>query len=415
MQPISDKKTVVRSDKKTVVRSSVDSETASRAGGSAEGDAHRLRNGLIWTLALAAMLLAIALAVPDLRDVLERVGHAAPGWLVLAVLLEIASCLGYVAVVRLVLRDGPPRDVRRLAWAEMAFGAVVPVGGAGGLAVGAWAMRAWGISWSRIANRSAVIFLLTTAVNGTVLVLTGLGVWAGIGSPHTGLVYGLVPAAGAALGMGFFVALPYLAVGFGPDSGAVGSLVRHIGSWVRDTEAAAFQQRNWRVLGSITYLLFDIGVLWACLRAVGSTPPLLALIVGYQVGYLANLIPVPGGIGVLEGGLLGALLLYGLPAAPTAAAVVLYHAIALWVPTLGGTAGFVQLRKTVAARSAQVTTSARDHASQRAIPQPAAAPLAMPQPAMAEPAMPQPAMPQPAMPQPASSEPAAATTRKLAA
>jgi uncharacterized membrane protein YbhN (UPF0104 family) len=351
------------SDKKTVVRSPVKSET----GSSAAGDAHRLRNGLIWTVALAAMLLAIALAVPDLRDVLERVGHAAPGWLVVAVSLEIASCLGYVAVVRLVLRDGPARDVRRLAWAEMAFGAVVPVGGAGGLAVGAWAMRAWGISWSRIANRSAVIFLLTSAVNGTVLVLTGLGVWAGIGSPRTGLVYGLVPALGAALGMGFFVALPYLAVRLGPDRGAVGSLVRRVGSWVRDTEGAAFQ-RNWRVLGSISYLLFDMGVLWACLRAVGSTPPLLALIVGYQVGYLANLIPIPGGIGVLEGGLLGALLLYGLPAVPTAAAVVLYHAIALWVPTLGGTAGFVRLRKTVSARSAEVTAIAPEHS-----PRPAAA------------------------------------------
>jgi uncharacterized membrane protein YbhN (UPF0104 family) len=351
------------SDKKTVAHAPVESETTS----SAEGDAHRLRNGLIWTLALASMLLAIGLAVPDLRGVLERVADASGGWMVVAVALEIASCLGYVAVVRLVLHNGPARDVRRLAWAEMAFGAVVPVGGAGGLAVGAWAMRAWGISWSRIANRSAVIFLLTSAVNGTVLVLTGLGVWAGIGSPHTGLVYGLVPAAAAAAGMGLFVVLPYLAVKLGPDPGAIGSLVRRIGSWVRDTEAAAFQ-RNWRVLGSVTYLLFDVAALWACLRAVGSTPPLLALIVGYQVGYLANLIPVPGGLGVLEGGLLGALLLYGLPAVPTATAVVLYHAVALWVPTLGGTVSFVHLRKTVSARGGRLTAIAGEHA-----PQPAAA------------------------------------------
>jgi uncharacterized membrane protein YbhN (UPF0104 family) len=103
------------------------------------------------------------------------------------------------------------------------------------------------------------------------------------------------------------------------------------------------------VLGAISYLLFDLAVLWACLRAVGSTPPILALIVGYQIGYLANLVPIPGAIGVLEGGLLGALLLYGLPAAPTAAAVVLYHAVALWVPTIGGTVSFLRLRKTVAA------------------------------------------------------------------
>src|SRR5262245_18732607 len=136
---------------------------------SAAGDAHRLRNGLIWTAALLLLLLAIGLAVPDLRDVLHRAANANGWWLGAAVLLEILSCLGYVGVLRLVLARGPKREVRRLAWAEMAFGAVVPVGGAGGLAVGAWAMRAWGIAWSRIVNRSAVIFLLTSAVNAVTL------------------------------------------------------------------------------------------------------------------------------------------------------------------------------------------------------------------------------------------------------
>jgi hypothetical protein len=74
----------------------------------------------------------------------------------------------------------------------------------------------------------------------------------------------------------------------------------------------------------------------------------MAVVVGYQIGYLANLLPVPGGIGVLDGGLLGALVLYKLPLAPTAAAVVLYHTIALWLPTLGGTLGFILLRRSFA-------------------------------------------------------------------
>ena len=122
-----------------------------------------------------------------------------------------------------------------------------------------------------------------------------------------------------------------------------------LASWVSAAEKTAFTP-NWRLLGAIGYLLFDIAVLWACLRAVGTNPPLLALIVGYQIGYLANLIPIPGGLGVLEGGLLGALLLYGLPAAPTAAAVIMYHAIALWVPALGGTVGFARLRQSFSER-----------------------------------------------------------------
>jgi uncharacterized membrane protein YbhN (UPF0104 family) len=117
-----------------------------------------------------------------------------------------------------------------------------------------------------------------------------------------------------------------------------------LGKWVRDTEEVAFS-RDWRLIGAPAYLLCDIAVLWACLRAVGVHAPVLGLIVGYQIGYLANLLPIPGSIGVLEGGLLGALVLYKLPVAPTAAAVILYHAIALWVPTLGGTWGFISLRR----------------------------------------------------------------------
>jgi len=312
---------------------------------SADRDAHRLRNGLIWTGALALLLLAIGLAIPDLREVLDRVAGAAPGWFVLGIALEIVSCLGYVVTVRLVLPRGPAREIRRLAWAEMAFGAVVPVGGAGGLAVGAWAMRAWGIAWSRIANRSAVIFLLTSAVNAAVLVLTGVGVWLGIGTDKGGVVYGLVPAAAAFLAMATFGITPFTRTS---GRGWLGVVIARTGEWVRDTARIAFKP-DWRLLGAAGYLLFDVAVLWACLRAVGVQAPLLALLVGYQLGYLANLVPIPGGLGALEGGLLGALLLYGLPAAPTAAAVVLYHAIALWIPTIGGTVGFARLRKAVAA------------------------------------------------------------------
>jgi uncharacterized membrane protein YbhN (UPF0104 family) len=326
--------------------SSVEEPVTTEQSGSAERDAHRLRNGIIWTVALLSLLFAIGLAVPDLRGVLHRVARAAPGWLVLAVALEVASCLGYVAIVRLVMSQAPRREVRRLAWAEMAFGAVVPVGGAGGLAVGAWAMRAWGISWSRIANRSAVIFLLTSAVNGAVMVLSGLGVAFGLGSPHEGIEYGLIPASATIVGLGFFIVLPLIFKPASPPEGRIKGILWRAGTWVRASEELLVRP-DWRLLGSIGYLMFDIAVLWACLRAVGANPPLLAIVVGYQVGYLANLIPIPGGVGVLEGGLLGALLLYGLPAAPTAAAVVLYHAIALWVPALGGTIGFARLRHTV--------------------------------------------------------------------
>jgi uncharacterized membrane protein YbhN (UPF0104 family) len=327
-----------------------------------EQQAHRLRNGLIYTTVLAVLLLGVGLAIPDLRGVLERAANAHWGWLVLAAALEIASCLGYVAVVRLVMRRAPVRETRWLAWAEMAFGAVVPVGGAGGLAVGAWAMRAWGIAWSRIIERSAVIFLLTTAVNAAVMILAALGVWVGVGvaSHNSGLLYGFLPASAALTGVSIFLLLPRLSRGPLGRVPRVGPALTRLGAWVRQTERVAIEP-DWRLAGAIGYLIFDIAVLWACLRAVGVSAPLLAIAMGYQIGYLANLVPIPGGIGVLEGGLLGSLVLYGLPAAPTAAAVVLYHAIALWIPALGGTYGFVRLRRSVAdgSRRLEIVTAAR--------------------------------------------------------
>jgi hypothetical protein len=64
----------------------------------------------------------------------------------------------------------------------------------------------------------------------------------------------------------------------------------------------------------------------------------------YLIGQLGNWLPVPGGIGGVELGLVGALILYGLPALTATAAVLLYRVIELWIPAVLGIAAFVQLR-----------------------------------------------------------------------
>jgi uncharacterized protein (TIRG00374 family) len=70
------------------------------------------------------------------------------------------------------------------------------------------------------------------------------------------------------------------------------------------------------------------------------------LVLAYQISYLSNLIPVPGGIGVLDGSMIGMLVLYGVGGTVATAATLVYHAIALWVPTVCGTIAFVLLQKT---------------------------------------------------------------------
>jgi uncharacterized membrane protein YbhN (UPF0104 family) len=68
------------------------------------------------------------------------------------------------------------------------------------------------------------------------------------------------------------------------------------------------------------------------------------LVLAYNIGYLADVIPVPGGVGVLDAGLVGTLILYGFPATDAAAAVLVYHSIAFWIPSLGGLLGLTLLR-----------------------------------------------------------------------
>ena len=77
-------------------------------------------------------------------------------------------------------------------------------------------------------------------------------------------------------------------------------------------------------------------MLWACFQATGHTPPIAVIVLAYQIGYLANVLPIPGNIGVLEGSFVGMLVLYHVHATTAAAAAVVYHAIALWIPAAVG-------------------------------------------------------------------------------
>jgi uncharacterized protein (TIRG00374 family) len=91
-------------------------------------------------------------------------------------------------------------------------------------------------------------------------------------------------------------------------------------------------------------LVFDQLTFWASFRAVGASPELALIWMAYLIGQLGNWLPVPGGIGGVELGLVGALVLYGLPALTATAAVLLYRVIELWIPAVLGIAAFVQLR-----------------------------------------------------------------------
>jgi uncharacterized membrane protein YbhN (UPF0104 family) len=328
---------------------SAEASTTAISAQEARGHARRLRNSVGALVVLFILVGSLLLAVPGLHSIVKRFARVSPAWLGLAVLLELLSGLGYVLVFQLVFSRVQRAFASRLAWAEMAFGAAVPVGGMGSVAIGAWVLCSRGMPMSRIVERSGVLFLLTSVVNAAVLAFFGLGLWVGVFSGQHEPLLSLLPGAAAIGSIAFFLALSRWAPGEARRRGVRGRMVgslRGLVDIVRATRSALLV-RDWRLVGAFGYLLLDIAVLWVCFAAIGNVPPVASLVLAYQIGYLASLLPTPGGVGALDAGLIGMLVLYGANASSATAAVLTYHTIALWVPTLVGTLAFTHMRRQI--------------------------------------------------------------------
>jgi uncharacterized membrane protein YbhN (UPF0104 family) len=293
-------------------------------------------------LALGGLVLGLLLAIPPLREVLSTIGQMSPGWIAAAISLELASCAGFVVVFRLFFAPVPPHQARRLAWTEMGSGALLPAGGVGGLAVGGWLLHLSGMSTRTIIQRSSALFILTSAINVAAMIAAGVLLATGASAGPADFPLAALPILAGCLVVGIVLALSRRR---GRRTARLGEPV-----WISDlvegarTAESAIRRPSWRLLGAIGYLGFDIAVLWATFAATGDRPSLAPLTLAYIVGYLANLIPIPGGVGVLDGGLVGMLVVYGISPIDAAAAVLVYHAITFWVRTVGGLVGFALLR-----------------------------------------------------------------------
>jgi uncharacterized membrane protein YbhN (UPF0104 family) len=297
-------------------------------------------------LVLGICVATVLLAVPDLRPVVGEIAEINPALMAAAVGFELASCLSFVVIFRLFFGPVPRKAAREMAWSQMGSGALLPGGGVGSLAVGGWLLHLAGMSAKQIVRRSSGLFFLTSAINVVSLAAAGLLLFLGVADgPHDVLRAGL-PVIAAAAAIILVLGLPKITRRVSTEHPKA--------AWLDDIGAGipaarqALVRPSWRLLGALGYLLFDIAVLWTAFAAVGPLPPLAPLVVAYLAGYLANAIPVPGGIGVLDSGLVGALALYGLPVTHAAAAVLVYHAIAFWIPTLGGTLAYARLRPRLA-------------------------------------------------------------------
>src|SRR3954469_4991153 len=136
----------------------------------------RLRRQLLIVGAIIVAIVALVGLLPGLGSLRDHFAQADPLWLAFAVLLQVASCLSYVLVFRRVFCN-------HMSWAtsyqigmsELATNSLLSVGGAGGLALGAWILRRGGMPTRRVARRTVAFFLITSLANVTALIVAGVG------------------------------------------------------------------------------------------------------------------------------------------------------------------------------------------------------------------------------------------------
>jgi uncharacterized membrane protein YbhN (UPF0104 family) len=303
----------------------------------------RVGRPIRWTRWGAAAALGLAfLAIPPLTNVPAHVVRGCGRWIALGAGLELLSAVGFLLAFTLIF--GARMNKRQSLGAGLrALGAstLLPAGGLVGPALGARTSTAQQPSVGLV--RSTIAFTILTTVP-SVVVLGTLGLSLSLGwpdGPHQALL--TLPAAG--------VAWALLAVGWvvvkatrpeTPPASPTGPSRRL--AWRRlavplrvfgdGTKEAGrlVGTGNWKLVGALGYYAFDNAVLWAAFRAYGHAPAFSVIVMAYLVGSLGSLLPLPAGIGAVEGGLIGALVLYGAPAAPAAGAVLLYRGISLSVP-----------------------------------------------------------------------------------
>jgi uncharacterized membrane protein YbhN (UPF0104 family) len=263
--------------------------------------------------------------------------------------------LSYILMFRPVFCSIMPwRSAAEVGLSEVATGSIIPASGAGGIALGAWVLSRAGMSAETIARRSVAFLLLKSSVNFVAVAVVGILIFVGILGPPQSAWLTLLPAALSVIAIGLVASVGKLPAGRPPQDGD-GRLRR---AWAHSrialisgvAEAGVLLRRHnpLLIVGIVGYWLWDNLALWAAFHAVGFTPGWGTILLAYLIGQLGGLLPIPGGIGGIDGGLIGTLVVYGASASTATAAVLSYRLILFWIPLLLGGVAFWALRRSLA-------------------------------------------------------------------
>jgi uncharacterized protein (TIRG00374 family) len=321
--------------------------------------------GLFVVLAIV-FLTAVLPQLAGLGDTWKQVKEGDPLWLLVAGVFTALSFAGYVLLFQGVyVRDGfrlTAVESYQITMAGLAATRIFAAGGAGGIALTAWALRRAGMPKRAVADQTLAFLVLTYGVYMAAIVVGGFGLYFGILPGSDDWAITLLPAI-----IGVFAFAVALLASLTPtdlQKRLEGYAGRH-GRWARLAQSAAnlpaaissgirisvqlVREGDPALIGSIAYWGFNIAILWASFKAFGEAPPWAVIVMGYFVGMLGNLIPLPGGVGGVDGGMIGAFVAFGGESKDSiVVAVLTYRLFAFYLPTIPGAVAYFQLRRTVA-------------------------------------------------------------------
>jgi putative heme transporter len=324
---------------------------------------HAIAFGLFVVSAIAFLYFVLP-KLTGLRATWDKLDQGDPIWLVAAALLELFSFAGYMMLFRAVFVRGDSRigwsESYQITMAGVAATRLFAAAGSGGVALTAWALRRSGMERRVVACRMVAFMVLLYAVYMGALVIDGILLRTGILHGGGGFAITVIPAI-----FGVASILATLAISLLPQDverrlerwaqgGRRGAkIVAKVlkapalaGSGVR-TAISMIRDRELGVLGAVAWWGFDVATLWAAFHAFGTAPPIGVIVMAYFVGMLANVLPIPGGIGGVDGGMIGALIAFGVDGGLAVVAVLVYRGFAFWLPTFPGAVAYFQLRRTV--------------------------------------------------------------------
>jgi uncharacterized protein (TIRG00374 family) len=327
----------------------------------------RLLGVAAFVLAALAFLYVVLPQLGGVRHTWNRLGEGDARWIAVALVVEIVSMGSYIAIFQGVhVPPGSPirwRHSYQITMAGLAATRLFAAGGAGGVAITAWSLRRSGMGAREVAQRMIAFLALLYGVYMVALVVCGVGLYTGVFAGAHPFAITVLPAIVGVVGIAVFLAIALVPgdlerrlARLGAERGGLGRRARWLGRLAGAPASlsggvrfafAKLRHPDLAMIGVVTWWAFNIAVLYASFRAFGEAPPVAVLVQAYFVGMLANLLPLPGGIGVVDGGMIGAFVAFGVSPSLAVPAVLVYRLFAFWLPSIPGAIAYFQLRRTV--------------------------------------------------------------------